>query len=70
MNFYEKYLARFNPCDIASPDWFAKIFGDPIAKVWKGFTCLTDCPCCLGWRLVISWAIMLGLGYWLCTILN
>lgn len=42
---------KANPCDYCRYRILAPI-GDGIANLWFGFTRGTDCPCCLGTRLL------------------
>lgn len=57
-----KLRYRLNPCDIDRDPKLARI-GDALAWVWEKFTAGTDCPCCLGTRLVVSHALAFGLAY-------
>ena len=44
-----KYL--LNPCDFERLPVLAPV-GDALASLYAAFTANTDCPCCLGGRLV------------------
>lgn len=57
----EKLRYRINPCDYARFKILAPI-GDAIAAVWKIFTIGTDCPCCLGTRLILLVALAAAAG--------
>lgn len=46
-----KYVA--NPCDIDRWALLAPA-GDALAALWERFTGDTDCPCCLGARLLAA----------------
>lgn len=49
-----KYL--LNPCDLDRHK-VLEYLGDGIAAVWRGFTAGTECPCCLGTRLIAGLAL-------------
>lgn len=53
---------RLNPCDIDRSRVLAPL-GDALALIWRAFTTKTDCPCCLGLRLVaaVSLSYLAGL---------
>lgn len=54
-----KYL--LNPCDYDRHRGLTAL-GDGAAKLWNLFTAGTECPCCLGFRLLSAIAVAFGLG--------
>lgn len=54
-----KYL--LNPCDMDRLPVLALI-GTPLVKLWRGFVYGTDCPCCLGARLIAVAAAFFAVG--------
>lgn len=52
---------RLNPCDIGRFSILAPL-GDGLAALWHAFTAKTECPCCLGTRLVVALCIAFALG--------
>lgn len=55
-----KYL--LNPCDYDRHRGLTAL-GDGVAKVWNLFTAGTECPCCLGFRLLSALLIAGAAGY-------
>ena len=54
-----RYL--LNPCDIDRHRHLTAL-GDGIASLWHLFTRGTECPCCLGTRLILLTLAAVGLG--------
>lgn len=52
---------RLNPCDIARLRVLVPI-GDALAGLWHSFTVGTECPCCLGTRLLVALTGAAGVG--------
>lgn len=53
---------RLNPCDYMRFKALAPI-GDALALIWTTFTAKTDCPCCLGTRLLVATTAAFALGW-------
>lgn len=47
-----RFLRGINYCDIDRYPGFA-LPGDAVAALWRAFTHGTECPCCLGTRLLL-----------------
>ena len=56
-----RWYHRVNACDIARVRVLAPV-GDAIAWLWQAFTAGTECPCCLGTRLLAALLIAGGIG--------
>lgn len=53
----DRWYHKINPCDYARIRLLAPV-GDLLAQVWRVFTYDTECPCCLGARLVVYTALV------------
>ena len=52
-----------NPCDTERHRSLVRL-GDAMARLWEGFTAGTECPCCLGFRLLAVALAAFAFGVW------